>query len=162
MIRAVITATFLVALSSCVWAQAGNSAATAQPLTLKDINGRTLRLSDYKGKLVLLNFWATWCAPCRAEMPDLIRWQRQYKSHGLQIIGITYPPERLAEVRRFAQRVKVNYPIALGKEETKEQFDQGDTLPMTVLIDRKGTVREVIQGVLFPEEFERKIKPLLR
>ncbi len=159
MIRAVITATLLVALSSIVLGQGFSS---APKLTLKDIKGRALRLSDYKGKVVLLNFWATWCAPCRAEMPDLVKWQREYRKHGLQIIGITYPPEELAEVRKFTKSIKVNYPIALGKEQTKAIFDKGETLPITVLIDKKGVVREVIQGIIFPEEFEQKVKPLFR
>src|SRR5678816_745699 len=64
----------------------------APQLELKDLNGRTVRLSDYKGKVVLINFWATWCPPCRAEMPDLVRLQREHANQGLQIIGITYPP----------------------------------------------------------------------
>jgi thiol-disulfide isomerase/thioredoxin len=86
--RAVITATLLVALSSLV---SGQDDKPAPQLALKDIEGHTLRLSDYRGKVVLLNFWAAWCAPCRAEMPDLVKWQREYKSRGLQVIGVTYP-----------------------------------------------------------------------
>jgi thiol-disulfide isomerase/thioredoxin len=159
MIRAVIVAMLLVVFSSLALGQGKNP---APPLVLKDAEGRTLRLHDYKGKVVLLNFWATWCAPCRAEMPDLVKWQRKYKVRSLQVIGITYPPEELAEVRRFIKSIKVNYPIAIGKKETKALFDAGETLPMTVVIDKKGTVREIIQGVMFPEEFEEKIKPLLR
>lgn len=131
-------------------------------LVLKDLQGRTLKLSNYQGKVVLLNFWATWCAPCRAEMPDLVKWQREYKSRGLQVIGITYPPHELAEVRQFLRRIKANYPVVLSDKETKSHFDQSEILPVTVVIDKKGMVREVIQGMLFPEEFEQKIKPLFQ
>src|SRR5688572_26656151 len=82
------------------------TAAIAQPkqapsFTLWDTNGQSFRLDDYKGNIVLLNFWATWCAPCKTEIPDLVKWQRQYQEQGLRIIGITYPPEKIAEVRRF-------------------------------------------------------------
>jgi thiol-disulfide isomerase/thioredoxin len=149
----------LAALSAFAFGQAGSP---APELALKDIRGRTLRLSDYRGKVVLLNFWATWCAPCRAEMPDLVKWQREHKSRGLQVIGVTYPPQELAEVRQFIRSIKVNYPVAMGREETKALFDKGETLPVTVVIDRKGTVRGVIQGILYPEEFEQVVKPLLQ
>ena len=159
MVRAASTAILLTAFSLLASGQEGNP--SSHQLVLKDINGRTLRLSDYKGKVVLLNFWATWCAPCRAEMPDLVKWQRQYKSRGLQVIGITYPPEELAEVREFTESIKVNYPVVMGSEETKARFDKGDVLPMTVVIDRQGKVREVIRGILFPDEFEQQIKPLI-
>ena len=130
-------------------------------MALKDLKGRTVRLSDYKGKVVLLNFWATWCPPCRAEMPDLVKWQRQYNKKGLRVIGVTYPPTELSEVKEFVRSAKVNYPILLGEKETKVLFDPGETLPITVVIDREGKVREVIEGILLEEEFEQKIKPLL-
>ena len=159
MTRALITATFLVALSSLVL---GQGEKPAPKLNLNDLEGRVLRLSDFKGKVVLLNFWATWCAPCRAEMPDLVKWQREYKSRGLQVIGVTYPPAELKEVREFIKSIEVNYPIALGEERTKAIFDNGETLPVTVVIDKKGKVREVIRGIIFPEEFEQKVKPLLQ
>src|SRR5512145_1345843 len=159
MTRAAITAILLAALSSVIW---GQGVKPAPKLELNDIEGRALRLSDYKGKVVLLNFWATWCAPCRAEMPDLVKWQREYKSQGLQVIGVTYPPAELTEAREFIKSIEVNYPIALGEEQTKAIFDNGETLPVTVVIDKKGMIREVIQGIIFPEEFEQKVKPLLR
>ena len=139
------------------------SAQSSQPvgLRLKDINGRTLSLADYKGKVLLLNFWATWCIPCRTEIPDLIKLQRQHRNQGLRIVGITYPPESISEVRRFARKLRMNYPIALGTRKTKSQFTPSETLPMTVVIDREGIVREVIEGIMYSDEFDQKVKPLL-
>jgi thiol-disulfide isomerase/thioredoxin len=133
----------------------------APALALKDLRGRRHRLSDYKGKVVLLNFWATWCPPCRAEVPDLVRWQREYREEGLQVIGVTYPPTDWAAVRDFVREHKVTYPILLGSKETKVLFDSGETLPFTVVIDREGRVREKIEGILLPDEFEEKVRPLL-
>lgn len=135
--------------------------AKAPQFALKDVNGRTVRLSDYRGKVVLINFWATWCPPCRVEMPDLVRLQREHGKEGLQIIGITYPPERKARVRRFARSVKVNYPIILGTHELKARFSSEEILPLTIVIDRNGKVSDIIGGILLREEFEEKIKPLL-
>jgi thiol-disulfide isomerase/thioredoxin len=149
----------LVVLPSLCFGQTGQKAPS---LALKDLQGRALRLSDYKGKVVLINFWATWCPPCRAEMPDLIKMQREYRGRGLQVIGVTYPPQTAGEVRRFIRKLRVNYPVALGTKETKTLFDQSETLPVTVIIDREGNFRELIEGILLPEEFEQKIKPLLK
>jgi thiol-disulfide isomerase/thioredoxin len=134
----------------------------APSLVLVDIRGRRIRLSDYKGKVVLLNFWATWCPPCRAEMPDLVKMQRRYAKRGLQIAGVTYPPERLSEVRRLVRRLGVNYPVVIGTKQTRALFDKGETLPLTVVIDHDGNVRDIIEGILLPEEFERKVLPLLK
>jgi thiol-disulfide isomerase/thioredoxin len=134
----------------------------ARTLALKDVRGRTVRLGDYKGKVVLLNFWATWCPPCRAEMPDLVKLQRDYAKQGLQVVGVTYPPETLTRVRRFARRLGVNYPVALGTKATKSLFADTDTLPVTVVIDRDGNIRDTIEGIMLPDEFEQKVKPLLR
>ena len=147
----------LAALPRPAWGQD----ARAPSLTLKSIEGRTVRLSDYRGKVVLINFWATWCPPCRAEIPDLAKLQREYGKDGLQIIGVTYQPEPLAHVRRFTRKLKVNYPIVLGTSETKAGFSPDETLPLTVIIDREGTIRGNIAGILLPEEFNVQIKPLL-
>jgi thiol-disulfide isomerase/thioredoxin len=135
--------------------------ARAPALDLRDLEGRRVRLADYQGKVVLVNFWATWCPPCRTEVPELVRWQSEYKAQGLQIIGVTYPPEKPSAVRRFVRKVKVNYPVAVGSKETKLLFTASDTLPMTVVIDSEGNVRDVIEGIVFTEEFVEKIKPLL-
>jgi peroxiredoxin len=133
----------------------------APALTLRDTNGRSVRLADYKGKVVLINFWATWCAPCRAEIPDLIKLQRQYRNRGLRIIGITYPPEKPSQVRRFSRALGINYRIVIGTKATKAMFTSSETLPITVVMDRHGTIREVIEGVMYSDEFETKVKPLL-
>lgn len=147
-----------------VLAPASALAQNPQPspaLKLKDIHGRAFYLADYKGKVVLINFWATWCPPCRTEIPELIKWQREYRHYGLQVIGVTYPPQKVAEVRRFTRKMRVNYAVALGTKATKLLFSESETLPMTVVIDRAGNVRDVIEGIIFAEEFYGKIKPLL-
>ncbi|HEY6187296.1 MAG TPA: TlpA disulfide reductase family protein [Pyrinomonadaceae bacterium] len=158
MVRAIVFATLLILLPAVVSGQSNEAPAVA----LKDLRGRTVRIGDYRGKVVLLNFWATWCPPCRAEMPALVRLQQQYRRQGLQVIGITYPPTELSAVRRFIRSIGVNYPVLLGAVETKAMFDTGETLPLTVVIDREGKIRDKIEGILLPKEFEEKVKPLLR
>jgi cytochrome c biogenesis protein CcmG/thiol:disulfide interchange protein DsbE len=158
MLRTAVLVFVLVALPHSAPGQRAN----APSLTLKSIEGRTVRLSDYRGKVVLINFWATWCPPCRAEMPALVKLQREYGKDGLQIIGVTYPPEWRARVRRFTRRFKVNFPIVLGTQATKAGFSPDETLPLTIIIDREGTIRGVIAGILLPEEFDLHIKPLLQ
>ena len=130
-------------------------------VALKNLQGRIVRLSDYKGKVVMLNFWAEWCAPCLAEMPDLIKWQKENKARGLVVLGVTYPPTELPEVHQVLKKLGVNYPILLGDEATKTQFDDGDVLPMTVIIDRKGKIRDIVQGTMDVDEFKAKVVPLL-
>jgi peroxiredoxin len=153
-----VTCLMLLLLSPLAAAAQGTK---APALTLRDTRGRRLRINAYKGKVVLLNFWATWCPPCRAEVPDLVKWQRRYRKRGLQVIGVTYPPTYRRAVRRFMRRSKINYPVLFGAKETKALFDPGEALPISVVIDREGNVREVIQGIVLPEEFEQKVKPLL-
>ena len=131
-------------------------------LRLKDLRGRSLRLSDYRGKVVLINFWATWCPPCRAEMPDLVKLQREHKKDGLQIIGVTYPPEQPALVRKLTRRLKINYPILFGTYEAAAFFEVGANLPVTIILNRDGTIRDRVIGILEPEEFDEKVKPLLQ
>jgi len=157
--RIIFVLLLLAALHPLSFGQTGQK---APQLALKDLRGRDLRLSDYLGKVVLVNFWATWCPPCRAEVPDLVKMQREYKGRGLRVIGVTYPPQTAEEVRQFIRELRINYPVALGTKETKALFDQSETLPVTVVIDREGNFRELIEGILLPEEFEQKIKPLLQ
>ncbi len=130
-------------------------------IALKDLQGKTVKIKEFKGKVVLLNFWATWCPPCRAEIPELIKWQKKYENQGLQIVGITYPPTNRTKVRSFVRRNKINYPILFGSKKTKGLFDSGETMPFTVVLDIDGNVKKLIEGVIFAEEFDEKIKPLI-
>jgi len=156
------TAVLLVVLSAQALSQSEAEAATAPEFQLEDLGGRTVRLSDYRGKVVLLNFWAMWCPPCRAEMPDLVRLQRENESRGLQIIGITYPAYNRKTVRRFARQLRLNYPILYGSRELGAKYEVGEVLPATIVIDREGKIRARILGILEPEEFEQNVKPLLQ
>lgn len=160
--KRVSIAFFIVMLFALPSPAQDGSANKAPAIALKDLTGKIIKLSDFKGKVVLLNFWATWCVPCAAEIPELIKWQNEYKSRGLQVIGITYPPTSAAKVRRFARRNKINYPVLFGFKATKELFEPSDTLPMTIIIGRKGNIVDRIEGVIFTDEFESKVKPLLR
>src|SRR5688572_2401432 len=101
-----LLAVVLLAMPAVTLAQAPRS---APQVVLKDLSGRTVRLTDFKGKVVLLNFWATWCPPCRAEIPELLKWQREYGPKGFQIIGVTYPPTNRRKVRSFVRAFKITY-----------------------------------------------------
>jgi thiol-disulfide isomerase/thioredoxin len=143
-----------------------NSQTESQPrlapaFTLKNLTGRSARLSDYKGKVVLINLWATWCAPCQAEMPELVKWQKEYKARGLQILGVTYPDEPRTGVKRIVRKFKLNYPVIFGTQEFLDAYQIGEIMPVTVVVDRDGNIRERILGILEPEEFKEKVAPLL-
>jgi peroxiredoxin len=161
--RADIFAALLLLLALvCLPAGARAQEVKAPDFALRDLRGRTVRLSDFRGRVVLLNFWATWCPPCRAEVPELVNWQREHAAAGLQVVGVTQPPAGRAAVRRFARRAKVNYPLLFGDRKTRALFDAGETLPITVVIDREGNLSALIEGIVLPEEFEQKVWPLLR
>lgn len=157
--RALIFAALV--LLACLPAGALAQDVRAPDFTLRDLRGRAVRLRDFRGRVVLVNFWATWCPPCRAEVPELVRWQREHAAAGLQVVGVTQPPASRAAVRRFARRARVNYPLLFGDRKTRALFDAGETLPMTVVIDRGGNVSALIEGIVMPDEFEQKVRPLL-
>lgn len=151
----------LVFLSATVSLAQETKPLKAPSLELKDLNGKTVKLSKYMGKVVLVNFWATWCAPCVAEVPELVKWQNEHKDE-LQILGITYPPASLRKIRRFVRDHGINYPIILGSKATKRLFEPSDNLPITVIIDREGNIVDRIDGVIFMDEFETKVRPLIK
>jgi len=143
--------------------QATAEQATDNPpaFTLKDLRGQKVRLSDYKGKVVLVNFWATWCGPCLAEMPELVKLQKAYRGRGLQIIGVTFEEESKTLVNRLARKFKINYPLLYGSTDLSKQYGIEDVLPVTLVVDREGKLRDRILGILDMEEFNEKIKPML-
>lgn len=151
----------LLSLIVTAFGQSTEQKERAPDFFLKSLSNRTVRLSDYRGKVVLINFWATWCAPCRAETPELVGWQKQYQDKGLQIIGVTYPPYKPATVSRFAKNSKINYPVVFDDHKIAELYSVGEILPVTIIVDRQGMIADRILGILEPEEFEQKVRPLL-
>lgn len=129
---------------------------------VKDMNGAEVRLTDYKGKVILLNYWATWCGPCKVEIPDLIALQDQYKDEGLVVLGVSQDDEPQT-LREFAAAHKMNYPVLVGKDVPDLLDAQGPLwgLPTSYLIGRDGTICTRHLGPAKKEEFEREIKALL-
>ena len=130
--------------------------------TVKDMNGASVRLADYKGKVMLINFWATWCPPCKAELPGLIALHDAYKDKGLAILGVSEDddPETL---RKFAGEWKIRYPMLVGRDEDK-LFDAYGPLygiPTSVIVGRDGAVCGRHVGPATKDEFEKEIKTLL-
>ncbi len=140
-------------------------AAQAKPanlnLTFKDVNGKPFALSDYKGKVVLLDFWATWCPPCRKEIPGFIELYNRYQSRGLVVIGVSMD-ESAADVKKFAKKIKMNYPIVMGagrEDDLKPAFGELP-LPTSLIISRDGRLCAKHDGFMPKEDYEREISAL--
>ncbi len=128
-----------------------------------DVKGGTQSLEQWRGQVLVVNYWATWCAPCREEIPGFVRLQERYGSRGLQFVGIAIDqPDKVAE---FASEFRINYPLLLGGLETIELLRQAGNragvLPYTLVIDRKGNLVSREQGGLKEARLERIIQPLL-
>jgi len=139
-----------------LWAQEEN--APAPDFSLTDLAGRSLRLADFKGKLLVLNFWATWCPPCRAEIPDLISAHKDYASKGLAIVGVSVDrltPDRLKE---WVAKAGINYPVALANEQIYNDYQPGDYIPATILVDGQGRIRYRHVGVMNKDLLVRLVK----
>ena len=130
---------------------------------LGDMNGDTVFAADFDGKIMLLNFWATWCKPCIEEIPMLTRLQHNYAGHGVQVVGIALDDPHKA--REFASELAVNYPILVGSTDTvlagRRYGNRSGMLPYSVLVDAHGIVRWAYLGALDKEELEVQIKALL-
>lgn len=129
--------------------------------TLKDMSGVDVTLSTFKGKVILVNFWATWCGPCKAEIPDLVQLQTQYKDD-LVVLGVSIddPVEKL---RPYAAEYKMNYPVLVGngREDFQDAYGPLFGIPVSVIVDREGRIAKKHSGIATREQFEREIKALL-
>jgi cytochrome c biogenesis protein CcmG/thiol:disulfide interchange protein DsbE len=125
-----------------------------------DLNHRRLDLKAYRGKVVLLSFWATWCGPCLVEMPRFVEWQKNYGPRGLQVVGISMD-DGPAPVRNLYRRLKLNYPVAMGDESLGELYGGILGLPVTFLIDRHGEVIAKFQGETDLNTVEMQVQSLL-
>jgi peroxiredoxin len=133
----------------------------APDFTLKDENGASVRLSDYKGKVVLLNFWATWCGPCQIEIPWFEQFEQQYKSQGFAVLGVSMDDEGWPAVKPFIAAHKVNYRILLGNDSVGELYGGLDALPTSFLVDREGRLAYTHVGLAGKNEYLNEIQSLL-
>jgi peroxiredoxin len=133
----------------------------APDFTLSDSNGASVKLSSYKGRVVLLDFWATWCEGCKVEIPWYMDFQKKYKEEGLSVVGVSMDEEGWKSVKPFLADKKINYPVVIGNEDLAKLF--GITmLPVTLLIDRNGKVAELHIGMVDKDVFESEIRILLK
>jgi cytochrome c biogenesis protein CcmG/thiol:disulfide interchange protein DsbE len=135
--------------------------APAPDFTLQSLEGKSMRLSDLRGKAVLLNFWATWCSPCKIEMPWFIELQNQYGAQGLQIVGVAMDESSKEDIAKFAKDMGVNYPVLLGKEEVGEAYGGVPALPESFFIGRDGKIVDKIIGLKGKADIEDSIKKAL-
>lgn len=134
----------------------------APDFTLKDSNGQSVKLSDYRGKVVLLNFWATWCGPCQIEIPWFIEFEQQLKSKGLEVVGVSMDEEGWKVVKPYIAAHKLNYRVLLGDETVGDLYGGLDALPTTFIIDRDGKVAFTPHiGLAGKDEYLSEIQSLL-
>jgi peroxiredoxin len=150
-------------VSLAVWDRPPRDASALFSLSLPDTSGQQQSLSQWRGKVVVINFWATWCAPCREEMPEFVRAQREFGPRGLQFVGIAVDePDKVAQ---FAKELDLNYPALIGGygavELSKTLGNQLSALPFTIVIDRAGTVARTQLGPLKPDKLRAIIDNLL-
>jgi len=144
----------------CNTAPAIKSPKAAPGFVLNDSKGAPIRLSDYKGKVVLLNFWATWCHGCVLEIPWFIKFQEEYKDRGFSVIGVSMD-EDWKPVKAYVEEKKVNYPVVVGNEGLGKLYGL-NSMPMSLLIGRNGTIAASYTGVVDKDACEAKIRTLLQ
>ncbi len=133
----------------------------APDFALQSIDGKTVRLSDFRGKAVLLNFWATYCAPCRIEMPWFVELQDRYAAEGLQVVGVAMDDASPDDIEKFASELGVNYPILVGEETVGNAYGGVQFLPSTFYIGRDGKAVGKVFGLKTKNEIEENIKKTL-
>jgi len=134
----------------------------APVFALKDSSGKDVRLGDLKGKVVLLNFWATWCGPCKAEIPWFNEFQRKQASTGLVVLGVSMDEEGWKVVRPYLQKMAVSYQVVLGDDGVAAKYGGIESLPLTFLIDRDGRIAARHVGLTSKSNYEEDIAQLLR
>ena len=163
----------IVALSACLLCSCARQATSGQghasasrkaapEFTLTDASGVKVKLSDYKGKVVLLNFWATWCGPCALEIPWFIDFQQQYKSQGFEVLGVSMDDDGWKVVKPYVAEHKLNYRVLLGDDSIAQMYGGLDALPTTYIVDRDGKVAFPVHvGLINKSEYVQELQSLL-
>ena len=138
-----------------------NSRKTAPDFTLSDPKGVSVKLSDYKGRVVLLDFWATWCGGCKVEIPWYMEFQSKYKDGGLSVIGVSMDEDGWKSVKPFLEKNPMNYSVVVGDSALAKLYGV-DSMPMTLLIDRDGKIAASHVGMVDKDAFEGEIQVLLK
>lgn len=134
---------------------------TAPDFSLVSLDGRKVSLSEFRGKAVLLNFWATWCPPCKVEMPWFVDLQRQYGKDGLVVLGVAMDDSEPATIAKFASSMGVNYPVLLGTDKVSDDYGDVQYLPTTFYIGRDGMIVDKMTGLLDRKDIEGAVKKAL-
>ncbi len=141
--------------AACAQAKTEAEAVPAPDFSLKDLQGNSLSLSSYKGKVLVLNFWATWCPPCRREIPDFIEAYKELKAKGLEILGVSVDETSAPALLEWTQKAGINYPVALATPDIVRDYKPGEFIPATIIIDRLGRIRHRQSSLMDKETLVR-------
>jgi peroxiredoxin len=164
LLRTVAVLALSIALAALLRAEQAQNA-PAPAWKLKDVDGNLVTSAQFKGKVVVLDFWATWCPPCKSEIPGYVGLQKKYAADGLVIVGISTDedgPKRQATVKDFMAAYRINYTIVMTDGDVENAFGGIDAIPTTFIIDRDGRIRFRKVGAMPEEEFEKQILAVLR
>jgi peroxiredoxin len=159
-IAALVAAALLLAQTPSTSLKAATIGSAAPAFSLRDLSGHPVALADYRGKVVVLDFWATWCIPCRQEVPHFVALQKKYGSKGLAVIGVSMDDEE-KPVRSFYKELGMTYPVAMGDAAMAERYGGILGLPVTFVIDRQGRIRFRHDGQTDAAVIEREVASLL-
>lgn len=160
-LRGKIVSILLVALAIGTCSCSRPSRKVAPNFALKDADGRTVQLADYRGKVVLLNFWATWCGPCKIEIPWFTEFERKHKDQGFAVVGISMDDEGWNAVKPFISEYRINYRVLMGNDAVAKLYDGVEALPTTFFIDREGRIAAVHEGLVSKSRYEKDLIQLL-
>jgi cytochrome c biogenesis protein CcmG/thiol:disulfide interchange protein DsbE len=148
--------------ASTVKVKAEDKRNMAADFTLKDADGKSVKLADYKGKVVLLNFWATWCGPCKVEIPWFVEFEKQFKDQGFEVLGVSMDDEGWEIVKPYLAKSPVNYRMLVGDDVMAQKYGGIESLPTSFVIDRQGRIAATHVGLVERADYEGEIRELLR